>query len=237
MEKNKLVIIAIIVAVFVVVGLSAFNIWSHVIKTKSPSGLVTTNTPAVSYPTHENIVIDLPLPSEKLKSPLIITGRAKTWYFEGSFPIELKDIDGNILTTGIAQAQGDWMTSAFVPFKATLVFAKPQVELGTLTFKKDNPSGLPEFDEQLSVPVTFDLASWSAANPPVILPPCQAGGCSGQLCTDDPSMATTCEWREEYACYKTATCARGTDGKCGWVPTEELNNCLAAPAEGLRTKN
>jgi hypothetical protein len=61
--------------------------------------------------------------------------------------------------------------------------------------------------------------------------PCYVGGCSGQLCTDEPGAVSTCEWRPEYACYQTATCARQADGACGWTETPELTSCLASPPE------
>jgi hypothetical protein len=57
---------------------------------------------------------------------------------------------------------------------------------------------------------------------------CYVGGCSGQLCSDKPGMASTCEWRESYACYqKTSTCERQPSGQCGWTPTAELSKCLS----------
>lgn len=55
---------------------------------------------------------------------------------------------------------------------------------------------------------------------------CFVGGCSGQLCTDQPDAASTCEWRDEYACYQSATCERQGDGQCGWTKTAELEKCL-----------
>ncbi len=61
-----------------------------------------------------------------------------------------------MLGQGIATAQGDWMTTDFVPFKATINYtADPQIigDAGTLVLKKDNPSGLHENDDSLSVPV------------------------------------------------------------------------------------
>ncbi|HSD88526.1 MAG TPA: DUF6748 domain-containing protein [Kofleriaceae bacterium] len=58
--------------------------------------------------------------------------------------------------------------------------------------------------------------------------PCYVGGCSGQICSDQEGAISTCEWREEYACYQTATCARQTDGTCGWNETPELTSCLEA---------
>jgi heat shock protein HslJ len=55
---------------------------------------------------------------------------------------------------------------------------------------------------------------------------CYIGGCSGQLCSDEPGMVSTCEYREEYACYKTATCERQSNGQCGWTKTAEFSLCL-----------
>ncbi|WP_437996668.1 hypothetical protein WMF26_37605 [Sorangium sp. So ce185] len=58
--------------------------------------------------------------------------------------------------------------------------------------------------------------------------PCVVGGCSGQLCVEaDNDLATTCEWREEYACYQEhGVCERGASGECGWRETPELKACL-----------
>lgn len=67
----------------------------------------------------------------------------------------------------------------------------------------------------------------------VIKPPaqCYIGGCSAQLCTDDPGAVSTCEYRAEYACYKTAECKRQQNGQCGWTETSELKSCLLDPPE------
>lgn len=54
---------------------------------------------------------------------------------------------------------------------------------------------------------------------------CVVTGCSGQLCADT-EIFTTCEWRDEYACYQEASCVRQKDGVCGWVQTGELFECL-----------
>lgn len=59
-------------------------------------------------------------------------------------------------------------------------------------------------------------------------PACKPSGCSGQVCADT-SVITTCEWREQYACYpKYGTCERGADGKCGWRDTPALKACLGS---------
>ena len=58
---------------------------------------------------------------------------------------------------------------------------------------------------------------------------CFVGGCSGQICSDQEGVISTCEWRPEYACYHDAKCEVQTDGNCGWTQTTELQACLANP--------
>ena len=111
----------------------------------------------VSPPTNDKIQLLSLAPDDVVESPLIVAGRARgTWFFEASFPIELRTAAGQLLTTGIAQAQGDWMTEDFVNFEAKLIFNPGSATEGELIFKKDNPSGLPENDDQVVVPVRFE---------------------------------------------------------------------------------
>ncbi len=100
--------------------------------------------------------VNAPLPGAKVGSPLTITGRARgNWYFEASFPVRLLDANGKELAVKAAQATGDWMTTEYVPFSVTLTFTKPTTPTGTLILKKDNPSGLPQNEDSVSIPVTF----------------------------------------------------------------------------------
>ncbi len=56
---------------------------------------------------------------------------------------------------------------------------------------------------------------------------CYIGGCSAQICSDQPDMASTCEYREQYACYKqNSTCERQSNGACGWTQTPALKACI-----------
>src|SRR4030042_4184450 len=59
------------------------------------------------------------------------------------------------MAMAVAQAKSDWMTENFVPFKAELIFSAPPTEKGTLVLEKDNPSGLPENEDELIVPIKF----------------------------------------------------------------------------------
>lgn len=96
---------------------------------------------------------------DEITSPLTITGQVRgTWFFEASFPIEIHDKNGNVIATSIAEAQSDWMTEDFVPFKTVFSFALPtSTEPGEIVFKKDNPSGLPEFDKEWRLPIILKV--------------------------------------------------------------------------------
>lgn len=105
------------------------------------------------------IHVTTPMPNAVISSGLEITGEARGyWYFEASFPVVVYDAYGTELGAVAAQAQGDWMTEEFVPFKAKLSFATSTTETGYILFKKDNPSGLIEHGGQLYVPVRFYYA-------------------------------------------------------------------------------
>ena len=78
-----------------------------------------------------------------------------TWYFEGSFPVVLEDMKGNVIAQGPATAKGDWMSTSSVPFSAVLSWTSTAATSGVLILKKDNPSGLPENDQEISFPVVF----------------------------------------------------------------------------------
>src|SRR3989344_931009 len=54
---------------------------------------------------------------------------------------------------------------------------------------------------------------------------CKVTGCSGQICSDE-DVITTCEYKEEFACYRTAKCERQANGQCGWTQTPTLQACL-----------
>ena len=105
----------------------------------------------------ELIVVVSPLKNDQVSSPLSIAGRARgQWYFEGSFPIILYDKYGNKIAESHATAQGEWMTEDFVPFLGTLQFNNYiKGEEGLLVLRKDNPSGLAEYDDQIRIPIIF----------------------------------------------------------------------------------
>ncbi len=114
------------------------------------------------------IRLDHPRPDQEIESPLKVEGEARgTWFFEGDFPVVLTNWDGLIIAERYATAQGDWMTEDFVEFECELEFERPELYLdlefekpefydrGFLILRKDNPSGLPENDDALEIPIFF----------------------------------------------------------------------------------
>lgn len=135
---NKKIILAILVVLILSGTAAYFKFYSKPYEI-SPSGLIKVTSPRAN---------------EVVKNPLVVTGEAKGfWFFEASFPIKILDENGNVLGQGIAQAKSDWMTEEFVPFEAKIDFEAPANEKGFLLLKKDNPSGLPEHDEEFRIPI------------------------------------------------------------------------------------
>lgn len=110
-------------------------------------------------PLHDLIRVTTPTQQSAISSPVTITGTARgTWFFEASFPISIVNWDGLIIGEGIATAGGDWMTEDFVPFTASITYTIDQeapYNRGAIILKKDNPSGLPEHDAAIEIPVFF----------------------------------------------------------------------------------
>ena len=124
-------------------------------------GIVATTMPlvAITYDraSADTIIVATPTPGAVVGKTFAIKGQARgIWYFEASFPIEVRDAAGTVLTTVVAQAEGEWMTTAFVPFTATATVPASYIGPATIVLKKDNPSGLSEHDASASYPITVE---------------------------------------------------------------------------------
>lgn len=113
----------------------------------------TTPMPQVSY---APIVPVSPLPNSVVASPLTLTGQAPgNWFFEASMPVDILDAQMNVLVSGYVTAQGDWMTTSLVPFSGLVSFVSTPNTTGFIRFKKDNPSGEPQNDASVLIPISF----------------------------------------------------------------------------------
>lgn len=123
------------------------------VKHGQPSAAMPT-TPCGDQKHSDEILVTMPQLNQTVNSPLIVEGQARgNWFFEASFPIELIDDQGKILGQSNVQAQSDWMTENFVPFKGEINYQAAATTTGKLVLKNDNPSGLPQNDKKIEIPV------------------------------------------------------------------------------------
>ena len=108
---------------------------------------------------HQMVRVHAPSPRETVESPLRIEGEARGgWFFEASFPITLRLEDGSVVAEHYATAAGEWMTEDFVPFSAKVLFSHPSKGSGWLILHRSNPSGFPEREGEVRIPVRFSDA-------------------------------------------------------------------------------
>lgn len=60
---------------------------------------------------------------------------------------------------------------------------------------------------------------------------CYAGGCSGELCTDQEDAISTCELLSGMECIAKGMSCEAVDGECAWVMSREAAECLMAVEE------
>ncbi len=114
----------------------------------------TSSTETKVMPDQSTVELISPQSDELLRSPYRVEGRASGgWFFEATLPVVLKTASGVTLVETYGQADKDWMTSDWVNFHADLLFVPNGEKMGVLIIKKDNPSGLPENEAQVSYPV------------------------------------------------------------------------------------
>lgn len=106
--------------------------------------------------TDARVRISSPRPNAVVASPLEVSGEARgAWFFEADFPVRLLDDDGREIAAVPAGASGEWMTGAFVPFGAEMVFGEAATGTGVLVLERSNPSGRAENAALVAVPVRF----------------------------------------------------------------------------------
>lgn len=114
----------------------------------------TPSEPHAPAPLHERVKVSAPAEGATVGNTFEVIGEAPgNWYFEASFPIQVRDQAGNVLARTHGTAQGEWMTTEQVPFKAAVTLENFYAGPATLILMRDNPSGLPENDDSLEVPV------------------------------------------------------------------------------------
>jgi hypothetical protein len=163
MSKGSTLIIALLL---IVIGLL---VWLLIVKqsqapsvpgdqtsiTDTPTGTITpTPTPSTTKPLHARIVVTYPKAGASVPKTFTVTGKAPgNWFNEAQAPLMVQAEDGSKIGTGQMQAQGDWMTTNLVDFKADVTIDMAYSGKATLVLLKDNESGLPQNDDSLEIPI------------------------------------------------------------------------------------
>lgn len=148
---------AIIFALFIVIAGLIYGL----VVVPAPTPITATTTPPVATttttktPLAARIVVTSPASGATVAKTFVVVGSAPgPWYFEASFPIKVVDANNNFIGQGLAQAQSEWMTVDLVGFRATTTvtgYSGP----ATLILMRDNPSGMPENDDSVSIPIVI----------------------------------------------------------------------------------
>ncbi len=101
-------------------------------------------------------------------------------------------------------------TSTFGSVTVTLTEVAPQ----TLTSHK-----ITDAEYRFTLSVQKKSTATAAGN-------CYIGGCSAEVCSDQKDVASNCIYKEEFMCYKSATCERQSNGSCGWTQISSLAMCI-----------
>ena len=126
---------------------------------RSPKGEIFTEDIGNALEKANLIRLSSPSPNQSINtSPFVIEGEALgNWFFEGSFQVDIVSSEGNAIYGGIAEADGEWMTEEFVPFSATIGLETEFKGGANLVLHRENPSGDPELNESLIVPIWIDI--------------------------------------------------------------------------------
>ena len=143
-HMKKSIIISILIIILLIIVALVFDFG------RNSSAPVTMATSTESF-----IQVVAPKDNQTVGNPIKVSGKARgSWFFEGSFPIQLVDSSGNVIGQGIATSTQPWMTEDFIDFSAEISYTKAtSTKRALLVLKKDNPSGNPDLDRSVFVPV------------------------------------------------------------------------------------
>ena len=146
----------IIVLLFLVIVVLAWVLFAMPARVEAPTATSTPPAATSTQPLSASVVVTSPKANSTVGNIFVVSGSAPgPWYFEASFPIKIVDKDNNFIGQGIAQAQGEWMTTDLVTFTATVTLDGTYSGPATVVLLRDNPSGMPENDDSVSIPVVI----------------------------------------------------------------------------------
>ncbi len=167
MDKTAKMWMSVAIFLFFVILIMLFLLFA--IPTPKSEPLVATTTPqtpvaetpkpaepAADQPLSARVSVTTPKPKTTVGASFEVKGMAPgNWFFEATFPLQVRDKDGNVVARTFASAQGEWMTTELVGFSSTIHVDTGYTGPATLILLKNNPSGMPEHDDALEIPIVI----------------------------------------------------------------------------------
>jgi len=148
----------VIIIVVAIVGGWFLSLRNTTVAPPATNGPPTPTPPQATYQNADAnvIVVDTPRPGATVGTTFTVSGRARgNWYFEANFPLEVLSATGTrLMQTGV-QAEGEWMTTDFVPFAVDVAISPNYKGAATLVLHNDNASGLLEHARSISIPIVI----------------------------------------------------------------------------------
>jgi hypothetical protein len=165
MSKSSTIVIALLIIIIVLLSWlliaqkaeAPTTLGSPTSTTTIPANPDTTgSTTSVPVPLHSKIAVTYPKANAQVPKTFTVTGKAPgNWFFEAQAPIMVQIEDGSKIAQSQMLALDDWMTTDLVNFKAEITITEAYSGPATLVLIKDNPSGLPENDDSLEIPIVI----------------------------------------------------------------------------------
>ncbi len=238
MKKDIIVITAVVILVLVGAG-TALGYWQQG-KAANPAPVVTATTtqqtsPVVSTPTkpvsttppagpfvHAYGTVTLSLGQSAKFPDVTITPISITQ--DSRCPVDVQCIQAGTVSVSVRISSPSSTDTQTITLGKAYTLPAGTITLTSVTPSKNSKTSISDASYRL----TFDVEKRTSAT-------CYVGGCSAEICSDNPGAVSSCIYRAEYACYRSATCERQASGACGWTQTPELNSCLASTSGGPYT--
>jgi hypothetical protein len=111
---------------------------------------------APDAPLSSVVVVTSPLPHATVDVSFVVEGRAPVgWFSESVFPIQVRDENNNVIARATAHGPTAWKKSTALSWSATVTVLGPYTGPATLILLRNNPSGLPENDDAVTIPIVI----------------------------------------------------------------------------------
>jgi hypothetical protein len=145
----------------------------------------------------------------------------KTVAFQDGLSVRLEEVNDSRCKPNVVCVWAGELSPLFSVTGGSIGKLTKEVQMGTATTKQTTVDGyIFTLNDATTTSVVLTITKQVASGN------CYVGGCSNEICSDQQGAVSNCIYQNKFACYKTATCARQSDGKCGWTQSAVLAACL-----------